>query len=225
MNNIKLTIDHQTNLNLYSTNSTLKGKAVEYVVKQFLLKAGAKGVISYNTKEEQLNYGDLKVELYSCFKNVEVKTSNTFKDKQYLPIDIEYFIYENKKKIPYIQSTTNSNEGWLYSSSSDFLICYNIENSMLYMFKEWQQLKNKLIDEIETYKLYCSLYDPQNPMNFWCECNIKEISPYLTTNVSRDNKYTYLAFMELTEECLEFYDTNCVTIKIELNEEGHNYYL
>ena len=211
---VKLSLNQS--LQLYGKNDTNKGKVIEELVKQVLKKAGAEEIYSYYDKENQVNLGDLQVLRNNRFYNIEVKSSHSYNNIDKLALDIEYFNYINGKAIPYIQKTTNSNEGWLYISQADFLIAFNVESSKLYIIKQFQKLKQQIQEEIENHELYLSIF-ADSIMNLWTEEELRNINPYLSCGVKKDkNKYTRVVFMELSEDSLDYYNIKYDIINVEI---------
>ena len=208
------------NLQLYSKNN--KGMIIEEIVIQVLKKAGAEEIYKYYDKENQVNLGDLQVLRNNRFYNIEVKSSHSYNNSDKLALDIEYFNFNNGKIVPYIQKTTNSNEGWLYINQADWLIAYNIESSKLYIIKQFQKLKKQIKEEIEDHELYLSCFD-NNIMNLWTNEEFRNINKYLSCGVKKDKtKYTKVLFLELNEDSLKYYNIKYDIINVEIQEKPFN---
>ena len=150
------------------------------------------------------------------FYNIEVKSSHSYNNSDKLGIDIEYFNFRNGKIIPYIQKSSNSNKGWLYISQADFLICYNVESSKLYIIKQFKKLKQQIQEEIENHELYLSIF-AGGIIGLWTEEKLKNINKYLSCGVKKDtNKYTRVVFLELSEESLNYYNIKYDIINVEI---------
>ena len=211
------------NLQLYGKNDLKKGEVIEEIVVQVLKKAGAEEIYKYFDKENQVNLGDLQVLRNNKFYNIEVKSSHSYNNTDKLAMDIEYFNFSNGKIIPYIQKTTNSNEGWLYITQADFLICYNVESSKLYIIKQFQKLKQQIQEEIENHELYLSIF-AGGIIGLWTEEKLKNINKYLSCGVKKDtNKYTRVVFLELSEESLNYYNIKYDIIDIEIQKSPSNW--
>ena len=205
-------------LQLYGKNDLKKGEVIENIVTQVLKKAGAEEIYYYYDKENQVNLGDLQVLRNNRFYNIEVKSSHSYNNTAKLAIDIEYFNYRNGKIIPYIQKTTDSNEGWLYITQADFLITYNVESSKLYIIKQFQKLKQQIQEEIENHELYLSIF-AGGIMNLWTEEEFRNINPYLSCGVKKDKtKYTRVLFLDLSQESLNYYNVKYDIINVEIQE-------
>ena len=210
------------NLQLYGKNDSNKGKVIEEIVVQVLNKAGAEEIYKYYDKENQVNLGDLQVLRNNKFYNIEVKSSHSYNNSDKLALDIEYFNFSNGKIVPYIQKTTNSNEGWLYISQADFLIAYNVESSKLYIIKQFQKLKQQIKEQIEYHELYLSCFD-NNIMNLWSNEEFRNINKFLSCGIKKDKtKYTRVLFLELSEESLKYYDMKYDIIDIIIQEKPFN---
>ena len=208
------------NLQLYSKNN--KGMIIEEIVIQVLKKAGAEEIYKYYDKENQVNLGDLQVLRNNRFYNIEVKSSHSYNNSDKLALDIEYFNFNNGKIVPYIQKTTNSNEGWLYINQADWLIAYNIESSKLYIIKQFQKLKKQIKEEIEDHELYLSCFD-NNIMNLWTNEELRNINKYLSCGIKKDTtKYTRVVFLDLSEESLKYYNIKYDIINVEIQEKPFN---
>ena len=217
---VKLSMNQ--NLKLYSKNDLKKGEVIEEIVVQVLKKAGAEEIYYYYDKENQVNLGDLQVLRNNKFYNIEVKSSCTYNDSDKLAIDIEYFNYRNGKIVPYIQKTTNSNEGWLYINQADFLIAFNVDSGKLYIIKQFQKLKQQIKQQIEYHELYLSLFT-NNIMDLWTDKEFRNINKYLTCGIKKDTtKYTRVLFLELSEESLKYYNVKYDIIDIIIQEKPFN---
>ena len=204
------------NLQLYGKNDLKKGEVIENIVVQILKKAGAEEIYYYYDKENQVNLGDLQVLRNNRFYNIEVKSSHSYNNSDKLALDIEYFNFSNGEIVPYIQKTTDSNEGWLYINQADWLIAFNVESSKLYIIKQFQKLKQQIQEQIEDHELYLSCFD-NNIMNLWSEEELKNINKYLVCGVKKDKtKYTRVVFLELSEESLSYYNIKYDIINIEI---------
>lgn len=203
-------------LQLYGKNDLNKGKVIEELVKQVLKKAGAEEIYSYYDKENQINLGDLQVLRNNKFFNIEVKSSHSYNNSDKLALDIEYFNFNNGEIVPYIQKTTNSNEGWLYVNQADWLIAFNVESSKLYIIKQFQKLKKQIKEQIEYHELYLSCFD-NNIMNLWTDKQFRNINKYLSCGIKKDKtKYTRVVFLELSEASLSYYNIKYDIIDIEI---------
>ena len=213
---VKLSLNQS--LQLYGKNDLNKGEVIENIVTQVLKKAGAEEIYKYYDKENQVNLGDLQVLRNNRFYNIEVKSSHSYNNTDKLAIDIEYFNYRNGTIIPYIQKTTDSNEGWLYITQADFLITYNVESSKLYIIKQFQKLKQQIQEEIENHELYLSIF-AGGIMNLWTEEEFRNINPYLSCGVKKDKtKYTRVLFLDLSQESLNYYNVKYDIINVEIQE-------
>lgn len=207
------------NLQLYGKNDLKKGEVIEEIVKQVLKKAGAEEIYSYYDKENQINLGDLQVLRNNKFYNIEVKSSHSYNNIDKLALDIEYFNFNNGEIVPYIQKTTNSNEGWLYVNQADWLIAFNVESSKLYIIKQFQKLKQQIQEEIENHELYLSIF-AGGIMNLWTEEELRNINKYLSCGVKKDkNKYSRVVFLELSEKSLSYYNIKYDIIDIIIQEK------
>ena len=203
-------------LSLNGNNDIKKGEVIEELVKDLLYKLGADKVDSYFDRENQVNLGDLKARANNKIYNIEVKSSHSYDNSDKLALDIEYFNFRNGKIIPYIQKSSNSNEGWLYISQADFLIAFNVESSKLYIIKQFQKLKQQIQEEIENHELYLSIF-ADSIMNLWTEEKLRNINKYLSCGVKKDKtKYTRVVFLELSEESLSYYNIKYDIINVEI---------
>ena len=210
------------NLQLYGKNDLKKGEVIEDIVVQVLKKAGAEEIYYYYDKENQVNLGDLQVLRNNRFYNIEVKSSHSYNNSDKLAMDIEYFNFSNGKIVPYIQKTTNSNEGWLYVNQADFLIAFNVESSKLYIIKQFQKLKQQIKEEIEDHELYLSCFD-NNIMNLWTDKEFRNINKYLSCGVKKDKtKYTKVLFLDLSQESLNYYNVKYDIINVEIQIKPFN---
>lgn len=210
------------NLQLYSKNDLKKGEVIEEIVVQVLKKAGAEEIYYYYDKENQVNLGDLQVLRNNKFYNIEVKSSHSYNNSDKLAIDIEYFNFNNGEIVPYIQKTTNSNEGWLFVNQADFLIAFNVDSGKLYIIKQFQKLKKQIRQQIEYHELYLSCFD-NNIMNLWTNEEFRNINKYLSCGIKKDTtKYTKVVFLELSEESLKYYNVKYDIIDIIIQEKPFN---
>lgn len=210
------------NLQLYGKNDLKKGEVIENIVTQVLKKAGAEEIYYYYDQENQVNLGDLQVLRNNKFYNIEVKSSSSYNNTDKLALDIEYFNFNNGEIVPYIQKTTNSNEGWLYISQADWLIAFNVESGKLYIIKQFQKLKKQIKEQIEYHELYLSCFD-NNIMNLWTNEELRNINKYLSCGIKKDtNKYTRVVFLELSEESLSYYNIKYDIIDIIIQEKPFN---
>ena len=206
------------NLQLYGKNDLKKGEVIENIVTQVLKKAGAEEIYYYYDQENQVNLGDLQVLRNNKFYNIEVKSSSSYNNTDKLALDIEYFNFNNGEIVPYIQKTTNSNEGWLYISQADWLIAFNVESGKLYIIKQFQKLKKQIKEQIEYHELYLSCFD-NNIMNLWTNEELRNINKYLSCGIKKDtNKYTKVMFLELSEESLNYYNVKYDIINVEIQK-------
>lgn len=209
-------------LSLNGNNDTNKGKIIEELVKDLLYKLGADKVDSYFDRENQVNLGDLKARAKNKIYNIEVKSSHSYNDSDKLALDIEYFNFSNGKIVPYIQKTTNSNEGWLYISQADFLITFNVDSGKLYIIKQFQKLKQQIKEQIEYHELYLSIF-VDSMLNLWTEEKLRNINKYLVCGVKKDkNKYTRVVFLELSKDSLNYYNVKYDIINVEIQEKPFN---
>ena len=210
------------NLQLYGKNDLKKGEVIEDIVVQVLKKAGAEEIYYYYDKENQVNLGDLQVLRNNKFYNIEVKSSHSYNNTDKLAMDIEYFNFKNGKIVPYIQKTTNSNEGWLYISQADWLIAFNVDSSKLYIIKQFQKLKKQIKEEIEDHELYLSLFT-KDIMELWTDKQFRNINKYLSCGLKKDKtKYTRVVFLELSEDSLKYYNVKYDIIDIIIQEKPFN---
>lgn len=215
--NVKLTKTQIENLQ----NCGTKGKVIEDIAKQVLFKSGAIEVFDCKDLEQQINEGDLLVitpkeeELI-----VEVKSSHTFiktgKDK--LAFDYKYYKKYSYCKKPYIQEkSTGTNLGWIFYSQADWVMSYNVDSSKLYVIKDYQILKNNVLEDIEN---YINELDKGSYTWYLRNWNNK-INDFLEGGVNKSDKCkdSLIGNLELSTKSIENFGGKCVIFDIEIEKK------
>lgn len=201
---VTLKLSARQNYQLYLKNS--KGMVIEDIVEQVLIEAGADEICRHKDLDKQLILGDIEVVKNNKSINVEIKSSCSYNNTDKLALDLEYFNYDNGKRVPYIQRTSNTFKGWFYIIQSNWLIAFNVDSSKLYIIKQFQLLKQKIKEQIEEHELYLSLFS-EDIYRLWTNEEFRHINSYLTCGVKKDTtKYTRVVFLELSEESLSYYN-------------------
>lgn len=100
-----------------------------------------------NDRHKQLTEGDFTVFWEVGHDRGEVKKGTIHEFLKKLMFDILYLNADLTK--PYKQRTNNSDEGWLYTCNSDFLMCYFEDTREFYVIKNFQTIKENLIKTVE----------------------------------------------------------------------------
>ena len=197
-----------------------KGETVEYIVSQVLYELGADEVYKYNwdiDKQEQINVGDFRIKANNKVINAEVKTSHQFNriDKQ--AMDIYYFRYDRRYGLlPYYQGRSSGTYlGWVYLTQADWLICFNPISYKMYIIKEYQKLKEQIINDTENY--INSLKKCEK--TWYMRGHNNYINDYLEGSVKKDTcKDSLIVNLKLSEDSFKHYNVKYDIIDIKLKE-------
>lgn len=213
MKQIKIPMEYMTSLTNGCLSDIEKGNLMENIV-ELLFQKLEWGYDKLTNAEEQLVLGDYHIinkknkEYY-----VEVKTSHTFRNKDKQAFDYLYFKYGTQGKIPYIQSNSNNNLGWIYNNKADILITINPISNTLYFIKDYPIVKDNIIKHIEEYSNKVTPYS-------WCCMNPRYnviMQPYLEGSTKTDNNYTkesLIVNLELSKKSIEYFGGKLIAIDL-----------
>lgn len=211
---IRINITDEEKSILSGKNSRDKGEVVELIIMRTLYELGVDQVYKYSNLTDQIINGDLLVVKDNAEFNIEAKTSHTWKGKDKQAIDIFYFNCNRERwLLPYKQKSTNDYRGWIYLGSADWLACFNIESTTLYIIKSYNKLKKQLIAETEEYinKL------PKCEYTWFLRGNDNVINKYVEGSIKEDyNKQSLIINLELSEECFKHYGIEYDIIPVKL---------
>lgn len=211
---IEVNITTEQNQNLNGRNDILKGETVECIVSQALYQLGADEVYHYNDIENQVNTGDFRIKVGDRVIQAEVKTSHQFKNIDKQAMDIFYFNYSREYGLlPYNQGTSKTYEGWLYLTKADWLICFNPISCKMYIIKEYQKLKQQIIESVESY--INSL--PKCERTWYLRNHKNYINTYLEGSVKKDSsKESLIVNLTLSPESFKHYNVDYDILEINL---------
>lgn len=203
-------------------NCGTKGKIIEDIAKQVLFECGALEIFDCTDLNQQINEGDLLVitpkeeELI-----VEVKSSHTFikTGKSKLAFDYKYYKKYSYCKKPYIQeNSTGTDLGWIFYSQADWVMSYNVDSSKLYVIKNYQALKNNVLEDIED---YINRLDKGSYTWYLKNWNNK-INDFLEGGVNKIDKCkdSLIANLELSKKSIENFGGKCVIFDIEIEKKA-----
>ena len=218
---IKINITREQYQNLHGTNDNKKGDVVEDIVTKVLYEFGADEIYNVTDKNTQVNICDLYVQKDDKVINVEVKTSHTYRKQMLdkLAMDYKYKKKYTKGAEPYIQSTTNSVNGWIFITQANWLIVFNPDSLKLYIIKEYQKLKKEVLEHTEKYVNTLS----KGEQTWYLRNNNNSIHKYLEGMVKEDSCKDSLGIsLELSKRSLNYFECNSVIIDIDLQIDGEN---
>lgn len=210
--NVKLLESQMQSLN---GNDNEKGEVVEYIVSEVLYDLGAEEIYNYKELSNQVNLGDLRIKANNKIFNAEVKTSHQFNKKDKQAMDIYYFRYSQKYGLlPYYQGKSSGTYlGWLYLTKADWLICFNPISCKMYIVKEYQKLKEQIIEETEMY--IDSLRKCEK--TWYSRGHNNYINRYLEGSVKSDTcKESLIVNFELSKNSFKHYNVKYAIIEVEL---------
>ena len=123
-----------------------KGELLESIVKDVLTK-GDYSFVEMRDKRMQKSWGDFII--MGSNKEViraDVKSSTTYKEKDRLSMDYEYYQKDSSK--PYIPLGADDNKGYLLYLKADMIIAINTDSKRLYIVKEFEKLREKILEQI-----------------------------------------------------------------------------
>lgn len=195
-----------------------KGDVIEYITKEVLLQLGADEVYNNKDLEDQIRKGDLVVIKDNKEILVEVKSSHIFRktNKDKLALDYKYYKKGSNCRVMYTQSTTNSHLGWLYFTQADWLITYNADSNKMYIIKDYQELKENIIKEVEKYEK-----DLKYGSYTWYLKNWNNrIHKFLEGGVKIDTcKESLIVNLELSKQAIEEFNSKCKIIDVIIEVE------
>lgn len=178
---VKVNEEIYNKLNNYSSLSpSEKGEFLEEIVKHILTRSNFK-FLEIKDKERQKYWGDLII--MDSIK-ADVKASTTYKGKDKLSMDYEY--YKKGSDSPYIPQGADNNFGYLRYLEADMIISVNAESKRLYIVKEFKKLSKVLFEQI----LYLEL-EGKDRGNDIIDISINKEDKY------KDTKIVSIAFTDM----------------------------
>lgn len=153
-------------------------------------------------KDMQAYLGDyIALNKHNEARFIEVKTSHTFKNKDKIAMDYKYTKNNSCGRLPYIQSNTNDNLGWIYNSKSHVLVCVNPYSKKLYVIRDYQTVKKNILNLVEEYnsKVNDNTWHYRGHNNY--------IHKYLEGSVKKTDycKESLIVNLELSEKSIEYF--------------------
>lgn len=184
-------VNMETLENYYREDYTTKGKLIESIGTQFL-KLYNFNTVPITTKLLQKTQGDtvgtmVIPNLVNKQITVEFKAGGNYKGYNDLCIDL---YYSTKEGLPYANGGTNI--GWLFTTTSEFIITVVPSAKKLYTIAWYNGLHKALI---RAYSLYI---DKLKPLPSWVTIDLITIDKIKNTRVLRLN------LDKLIEECPEY---------------------
>lgn len=198
---LTLKIDQLTYLGLKQNSYKAKEKVVANALMKLYYDRQPK-IGFYTDAYGQYNYGDLCLIMDNSQPlNIEIKSSNTFQDKDYQIADWLYFKNEGLT-IPYKQENTNHNIGWLQTCKSNVLASLNLTSMKLYIIYYFPTFKNNIVQLINS---YFNEHDIRtiNKLGTTIDYNIR-IKYRKDEGIKTKDKYT-------VEICIPF-DIDCINV-------------
>lgn len=203
MNELLITTEIMKQLeNGYLTDSEL-GNLSEKIAEILLDTIGVE-YQRLNKKGMQSYLGDyIAINKHNEPRYIEVKTSHSFKKIDKLAMDYRYFEKGTCANKPYNQCNTDNNLGWLYNNiNAHVLICVNPYSKMLYYIRDYQKVKNNIIDLIEE-------YNDKVDYNTWYYRNHNNyIHKYLEGSVNKRDylKDSLIVNLELSKKAIKHFE-------------------
>lgn len=151
---MKISIKKELIDQIKSCSDSEKGKLLEQIAEEFFKSNGVE-YQSLQTLNIQKNIGDYiifnpnkKDLLYA-----EVKSGHTFikTNTDKLALDYLYFKKHSNCKSSYVQKNSDDNKGWLHYIKAHWIIVINIESLKLYIIRDFQRVKENIIEHTDTY--------------------------------------------------------------------------
>lgn len=214
---VKLTKKQVSDLESGCTDKR-KGEIIEDIAKDILYQLGYVKVYKNKELQSQIFEGDIRaIDENEEVTRIEVKSSHRYyKDKQ--AFDYKYFEKGSGALIKYIQKTTNTNLGWLYSNTADMLICYNKCSRKLYIINNYKKLKENILEKVEMYESKLA----KRSRTWYLRGHNNWIDKYLEGSVKKDNcKESLIVNLELSEKAIKYYggDLFVIDVIIEVEED------
>lgn len=196
-----------------------KGKVIEDIVKDILYQLGYIKVYKNKELQDQVYEGDLRaIDENEEVTRIEVKSSHRFYTKDKQAIDYKYFKKGTHATVIYVQKTTNTNLGWLYSNCADMLICFNTDSSTMYIIDNYKKLKENITEKIEKYESKLK----NGTKTWYLRGHNNCIHKYLEGSVKKDScKESLIVNLELSKEAIEYFggDLFVINVIIEVEED------
>lgn len=217
--NVMLTSEQYMNLGFGKIkNDNLKGEVIEHIVKEAMLMLGADDVYKNTDLKNQIYNGDLLIIKDNKKIFAEIKSSHTFRKTKTDKLALDYKYYKKGTRFTkeYKQSTTDSNLGWLYFTQADWLISYNIDSSKMYVIKDYQKLKEIVIEHIENY--YSKL--KYGARTWYLKGYNNFIHKFLDGSIKEDScKESLIVNLELSKKSIEYFNSRLFIIDVIIEVE------
>lgn len=184
-------VNMETLENYYREDYTTKGKLIESIGTQFL-KLYNFNTVPITTKLLQKTQGDtvgriVIPNLVNKQVTVEFKAGGNYKGYNDLCIDLEYYTKDGR---PYLNGI--SNIGWIYTTTSDYIITVVPGTKKLYFITWYNGLHKALI------RAYSLFMDNIQPLPSWATIDL------ITIDKIKNTKALRLNLDKLIEEFPEF---------------------
>lgn len=151
---MKISIKKELIDQIKSCSDSEKGQLLEQVAEKFF-KSNSIEYQSLQTLNIQKNIGDYIIfnPLENDLLYAEVKSGHTFMktNTDKLALDYLYFKKHSNCKAPYIQKNSDDNKGWLHYVKAHWIIVINIESLKLYIIRDFQKVKESIINHTNRY--------------------------------------------------------------------------